>query len=178
MLTLCCSIMSRATLILYYQTSMLTLQCLLSITCTLVATCLVLGRSVAHWNTWDNSTVLYFCMQREDTIEHTRPFSTSSMKTTCPILLSRNSLGWRTDDENWQVDIASLLGQTSMETHFSIWKVVGHDSPTIPIWSPTFGSNLVNLNHWNINIQRERTQKRGMHLKEIELCGQNVLKSF
>ena len=44
MLTLCCSIMSRGTLVHYYHACMLNLANLLSIVCTLVATCTILWR--------------------------------------------------------------------------------------------------------------------------------------
>ena len=43
-LTLCYSIMSHDTLIIYYHASMMTLQMLFNITCTLVATYMILGR--------------------------------------------------------------------------------------------------------------------------------------
>ena len=44
MLTVYYFIMSHATLILYHQTSMLTLHTSFNFTCTLVATCLIFGR--------------------------------------------------------------------------------------------------------------------------------------
>ena len=53
---LCYPKMSHTTLILYYHASMLTLQTSFYITCTLVATCMVLGRLECMWQD------LYHCL--------------------------------------------------------------------------------------------------------------------